>query len=77
MARGSSSSDDKATMRFYADKAETYVASGPGDASPHLHSFLKKLTPGAHYDETSSPSAPKLICCYRLGQSQLTLAWAP
>jgi len=28
-----SSSDDKATLRFYAEEAETYVASGPGGAS--------------------------------------------
>lgn len=41
------SSEDKATLRFYAEKAEIYVASGPGGASLNLHHFLKKLRPGA------------------------------
>jgi SAM-dependent methyltransferase len=47
MSRDRSLSDDKATLRFYAEKAETYVASGPGGASRNLHDFLKRLTPGA------------------------------
>ena len=40
-------SRDDATLRFYADKAETYTASGPGGVSRHLHPFLAKLRPGA------------------------------
>ena len=36
MPEDRSSSDDKATLRFYAEKAETYAASGPAGASPHL-----------------------------------------
>ena len=47
MPKNRSSSDDKATLRFYAEKAETYVASCPGGATPHLEGFLKRLTPGA------------------------------
>jgi SAM-dependent methyltransferase len=47
MPKDRSSSDDKATLRFYAQKAETYVASGPGGATPRLHDFLKMLPPGA------------------------------
>jgi SAM-dependent methyltransferase len=39
--------DDKATLRFYAGKAETYVASGPGGVSRNLHVFMNKLMPGA------------------------------
>ncbi|WP_119275242.1 class I SAM-dependent methyltransferase [Taklimakanibacter deserti] len=46
MPKDRPSSDDKTTLRFYAEKAEIYVASGRG-VSPHLHGFLKKLTPGA------------------------------
>jgi SAM-dependent methyltransferase len=42
-----SSSDDEATLRFYAEKAELYVASGPGGTTRNLHAFLKKLPPGA------------------------------
>jgi SAM-dependent methyltransferase len=47
MPNNRSASDDKATLRFYAEKAETYVASGPGGATSHLQGFLKRLTPGA------------------------------
>ena len=36
MSKDHSASDDKETLRFYADKAETYVASGPGGASLNL-----------------------------------------
>jgi SAM-dependent methyltransferase len=38
---------DAPTLRFYAEKAETYTASGPGGASRALASFLEKLQPGA------------------------------
>lgn len=38
---------DEETLRFYAETAETYLASGAGGVSRHLHDFLKKLPPGA------------------------------
>lgn len=47
MPEDRSSCDDKATLRFYAEKAEIYVASGPGGVSRNLYNFLTKLTPGA------------------------------
>ena len=47
MPEDRSSFDDKTTLRFYAEKAEIYVASGPHGASLHLPDFLKKLRPGA------------------------------
>jgi SAM-dependent methyltransferase len=34
-------------LRFYADTAETYTASGPGGASRGLATFLEKQRPGA------------------------------
>jgi SAM-dependent methyltransferase len=37
---------DQSTLRFYADTAETYTASGPGGASRWLGTFLEKLRPG-------------------------------
>jgi len=33
MPQNRSSSDDRATLRFYAEEAESYVARGPGGAS--------------------------------------------
>lgn len=47
MSKDRSPSDDKATLSFYAAKAETYVASGHGGATPQLEGFLKRLPPGA------------------------------
>lgn len=38
---------DWATLRFYAETAETYTASCPGGVSRGLASFLEKLRPGA------------------------------
>ncbi|MGV8997634.1 MAG: class I SAM-dependent methyltransferase [Parvibaculaceae bacterium] len=38
---------DSATLRFYAETAETYSASGSGGTNRHLKSFLEKLKPGA------------------------------
>lgn len=38
---------DAATLRFYAEEAPVYAASGPGGASRHLHAFLDRLPPGA------------------------------
>jgi len=38
---------DRSTLRFYAETAETYTAGGPGGASRGLASFLEKLRPGA------------------------------
>lgn len=41
------SDQDTPTLRFYAETAETYIASGPGGASRGLESFLQRLRPGA------------------------------
>jgi SAM-dependent methyltransferase len=38
---------DAATLRFYADEAPVYAASGPGGASRRLNPFLDLLAPGA------------------------------
>jgi cyclopropane fatty-acyl-phospholipid synthase-like methyltransferase len=38
---------DAPTLRFYAEKAETYTASGPDGASRGLAPFLERLQPGA------------------------------
>lgn len=38
---------DPSTLRFYAETAETYTASGPGGTSRGLASFLEKLRSGA------------------------------
>jgi hypothetical protein len=46
-------SSDEATLRFYADKAEAYVASGL-PVSRNLHDFLKKLLPGARILELAA-----------------------
>ncbi|MGL4236900.1 class I SAM-dependent methyltransferase [Tabrizicola sp.] len=40
-------SHDDATLKFYADSAEVYVASGPGGVSRHLAGFLELLPPGS------------------------------
>jgi SAM-dependent methyltransferase len=37
---------DERTLRFYAEEAPVYAASGPGGASRHLASFLDRLKPG-------------------------------
>ncbi len=41
------SKSDKETLRFYAETAATYVASGPGGVSRHLAMFLGLLAPGS------------------------------
>lgn len=38
---------DADTMRFYADQAPVYNASGPQGASRHLSAFLDRLQPGS------------------------------
>ena len=38
---------DAATLRFYADQAPVYTASGPQGASRHLPAFLGRLQPGS------------------------------
>ena len=38
---------DAQTLRFYAEQAPTYAASGPQGASRHLPAFLDRLRPGA------------------------------
>lgn len=38
---------DTATLRFYAEEAPVYTASGAGGVSRHLHAFLDRLKPGA------------------------------
>jgi SAM-dependent methyltransferase len=38
---------DPSTLRFYAETAEIYTASGPGGASRGLESFLGMLRPGS------------------------------
>lgn len=38
---------DLPTLRFYAESAQVYCASGPGGVSRNLHSFLQMLQPGA------------------------------
>lgn len=38
---------DQKTLRFYADEAPTYVASGPNGRSRHLENFLQRLAPNA------------------------------
>ena len=38
---------DLPTLRFYAQSAQVYCASGPGRVSRNLHSFLRMLQPGA------------------------------
>ena len=38
---------DERTLRFYADEAPVYTASGKGGVNRHLHAFLDKLAPGA------------------------------
>lgn len=37
---------DERTLRFYADEAPVYTASGAGGVSRHLHAFLDKLPHG-------------------------------
>ena len=37
---------DERTLRFYAEEAPTYTASGAGGVSRHLHAFLDQLPPG-------------------------------
>jgi SAM-dependent methyltransferase len=39
--------EDPATLRFYAETAETYIANGPGGASRRLAAFLELLPRGA------------------------------
>jgi SAM-dependent methyltransferase len=38
---------DADTLRFYADQAPVYTASGPQGASRHLSAFLDRLQPGS------------------------------
>jgi SAM-dependent methyltransferase len=38
---------DKATLRFYADEAPVYTASGKDGVNRHLHAFLDNLAPRA------------------------------
>ncbi|HEV7277976.1 MAG TPA: class I SAM-dependent methyltransferase [Devosiaceae bacterium] len=38
---------DPATLRFYSEEAEVYVAGGPGGVSRRLVGFLEMLQPGA------------------------------
>jgi SAM-dependent methyltransferase len=41
------SDQDPGTLRFHAETAQVYIASGPGGVSRGLPSFLQKLQPGA------------------------------
>jgi SAM-dependent methyltransferase len=38
---------DEPTLRFYADEAPVYTASGKDGVNRHLHAFLDRLAPGA------------------------------
>jgi len=42
------STSDKETLKFYAETAATYVASGPGGVSRHLAMFLGLLASGSY-----------------------------
>jgi len=42
-----SATHDADTLRFYADEAPVYTASGPQGASRHLSAFLDRLQPGS------------------------------